>query len=290
METELYSLINHHPSIQPLNKPSLNDGYLNGTYCSSYNYLVRTQGLSIWGQPGGRPTRTKLDGAIKEQMKIGREGLKPEVIEKLFPSTNKKFNTRLREMWKRPDAEKKAWLRAVLAAREGGKQYSDYKIPLTNESDEIDDEAEDTADDDDDRGENEEMNTEEEHGDDQSTASVDEQESGDEAEEAHISQAERDDKMNSEEEYDEDQSTATTASVDEQDSGDEAEEAHISQVERPVISNDVNAAAPTFDDDTHAIFLISFGEEAAESTLVVSGHIFLLRIQCVAHILTCMLF
>lgn len=52
METELYSMINKYPSVQPLNKASLNDGYLNGTYCSSYNHLVRTQGLSIWGQPG----------------------------------------------------------------------------------------------------------------------------------------------------------------------------------------------------------------------------------------------
>lgn len=48
MKTELYAMLERYPTVQPLNKPSLNDDYLNGTYCSSYNYLVRTQGLSIW--------------------------------------------------------------------------------------------------------------------------------------------------------------------------------------------------------------------------------------------------
>ena len=35
-------------------------------------------------------------------------------------------------------------------------------------------------------------------------------------------------------------------------------------------TNGVETAIQSFDDDTHAIFLISFGEEAEESTLVVS--------------------
>ncbi|KAL7438769.1 hypothetical protein ACHAXH_006250 [Discostella pseudostelligera] len=137
METELYSLIEKYPSVQPLNKPSLKDENLNGTYCSSYNYLVRTQGLSFWGQPGGRPVRSKLDGAIKEQFKLGLAGLK----ESAHPLLNitQPLNEVLKELWHRPEEEKKLWLKAVLAAREGGKRYEDYGIEPENSAGENDD-------------------------------------------------------------------------------------------------------------------------------------------------------
>ncbi len=127
MKTDLYSLIENHPSVQVLNKPSLKDDNLNGTYCSSYNYLVRTQGLNFWGTPGGRPVRSILDSAIKSQFKLGKEGLKPEA-HYLFPPSDMNVKERMKQMWSRPTEEKKAWLKAVLAAREGGKTYSDYGI------------------------------------------------------------------------------------------------------------------------------------------------------------------
>ncbi|KAL7527851.1 hypothetical protein ACHAWF_003720 [Thalassiosira exigua] len=143
MNTELYALIEKYPNIKPLNKPSMNDATLNGTYCcsctknknsSSYNNLVRTQGLNIWGQPGGRPKRSNLDGAVKDQIKQGRKYLKPEAYS-LFPSSDQPLSERLRAMWKRPEKEKKEWLKAVLAAREdGGKSYSDYRIESTTAS------------------------------------------------------------------------------------------------------------------------------------------------------------
>jgi len=204
MKTELYSLIEKYPSVQPLNKASLNDGNLNGTYCSSYNYLIRTQGLSIWGQPGGRPVRSKLDSAIKDQIGKGVEGLKQEA-HSLFP-TDKKLSVRLRNMWKRPEQEKKAWLKAVLAAREGGKSYSEYGIKMGSSAD-----AGDGSEDINDEIQEEEINT------------ID-----------------------------------TTVSADEQESGDDRK--GIISVEA-ASKNDAETA-------THAIFLISFGREAAESTLV----------------------
>ena len=131
MKTDLYSLIENHPSVQVLNKPSLKDDNLNGTYCSSYNYLVRTQGLNFWGTPGGRPVRSILDSAIKSQFKLGKEGLKPEA-HYLFPPSDMNVKERMKQMWSRPTEEKKAWLKAVLAAREGGKTYSDYGITTTS--------------------------------------------------------------------------------------------------------------------------------------------------------------
>ena len=60
MRTELFQMIERYPNVRALNKPSLNDGALNGTYCSSYNHRVRTQGLSIWGRPGGRSARSHV--------------------------------------------------------------------------------------------------------------------------------------------------------------------------------------------------------------------------------------
>ncbi|KAL9179327.1 hypothetical protein ACHAXT_008617 [Thalassiosira profunda] len=195
MKTKLFSIVAEYPSIEQMNRPSINDGVLNGTYCSSYNYRVRTEGLSIWGQPGGRPVQSKLDGAIKQEIKKGRENLKPEAYH-LFPSSDEPRSVRLRAMFKRTEAEKKAWLKAVLAAREGGKSYEDYKIEPTKASaDEVD-------------------------------GSDDAPHEAEEREDTAVARADDDrGKKN--------RSTATNGF-----------------------------------DETHAIFLISFGKEAAESTLV----------------------
>ena len=129
MKTDLYILLESYPNMHPINKPSLNDDNLNGTYCSQYNHLVRTKGLSLWGVEGGRPTRSKLDGAIKQEFKLGIANLRPEGLPLLQ-------NKGMREIWRLPEEEKKAWLKAVLAAREGGKSYSDYKIEAVASRDE----------------------------------------------------------------------------------------------------------------------------------------------------------
>ena len=55
MASKLYNKISKYPNLLPLSKPSLHDDNLNGTYCSAYNHRVRTEGLNIWGAPGGRP-------------------------------------------------------------------------------------------------------------------------------------------------------------------------------------------------------------------------------------------
>ncbi|KAL3806718.1 hypothetical protein ACHAXA_006531 [Cyclostephanos tholiformis] len=134
MKTELYSLIEEYPSVRGLNKASLKDGSLNGTYCSSYNYLVRTQGLSFWGTPGGRPSRTKLDGAIKSQLKLGKKNLKPEAYH-LLPPSDKPMNKLMSEWMRRTTEEKMSWLKAILAARESGVTLSDYGIETTSSKD-----------------------------------------------------------------------------------------------------------------------------------------------------------
>lgn len=208
METELYSLIEKYPSVQPLNKPSLKDENLNGTYCSSYNYLVRTQGLNFWGRPGGRPVRSKLDGAIKEQFKLGLAGLN-EYAHPLINITQP-LSDALKELWRRPEEEKKLWLKAVLAAREGGKRYEDYGIEPENSA-----------------GENEDVD-EVVEGSDGSVGA------------------------------------AAAGIEDSQEIGDLS--GKLSTRER---ANE-NAEGQSINryDGTHAIFLISFGEEAAESTLV----------------------
>jgi len=189
-------------------KSHLYPSYLNGTYCSSYNHLVRTQGLSIWGVPGGRPSRTKLDGAIKDQMKLGKEGLPSHLQDELFPPTDLLLKQRMTEMWKRPENEKKEWLKAVVAARKDGTEYSDYGIPSTTDST-------------DNAVEREEIT---------------------------------DDNRSGEEDPD------ITANAG---SGDDKEENSSTN------SGDVSTQSSA-NDNTHAIFLISFGEEAAASTLTVS--------------------
>ena len=185
----------------------LNPSYLNGTYCSSYNHLVRTQGLSIWGVPGGRPSRTKLDGAIKDQMKLGKEGLPSHLQDELFPPTDLLLKQRMTEMWKRPENEKKEWLKAVLAARNDGTEYSDYGIPSTIDSmDNI----------------------------------VEREEINDNNRSAMIAKVESDNDIE-----------------------------EISSTNSGEASAQSNTA-----DNTHAIFLISFGEEAAASTLTVSNMLY----------------
>ncbi len=75
METELYSWLDAYPNMRPFNKPSLRDGDLNGTYCSSYNERVKTEALNFYGQP--RPVETINTGDWTEQEhSIFLEGLK----------------------------------------------------------------------------------------------------------------------------------------------------------------------------------------------------------------------
>mmetsp|Transcript_18988 Transcript_18988/g.40042 ORF Transcript_18988/g.40042 Transcript_18988/m.40042 type:complete len:817 (-) Transcript_18988:112-2562(-) len=256
MQTELYSTIEQYPSIQPLNKPSLNDGHLNGTYCSSYADLVRTQGLSIWGKPGGRPVRTKLDGAIKDQMHKGRTNLKPEGYY-LFPETNDTLSTRLRKMWKRPENEKKKWLRAVLVARtDGGKSYADYNIPPTTDSaDEVNKE---------DGGfikriqkmwkhpENEKKESGKNYRDNNIPPTTD---SADDFNE-EVGDIIDVDEIELEESFGDDLNSFASG-----------EEGLNSDDAMSVDDSKNELMSPEFD-KTHAIFLISFGKQAAESTLV----------------------
>ena len=171
--------------------------------------MVRTQGLSIWGVPGGRPSRTKLDGAIKDQMKLGKEGLPSHLQDELFPPTDLLLKQRMTEMWKRPENEKKEWLKAVVAARNDGTEYSDYGIPSTADS--MDNAVEREEITDDNREEVEES--------------------------AMIANVESDN------------------DIEENSSTNSGEESTQSSA----------------NDNTHAIFLISFGEEAAASTLTVSN-------------------
>lgn len=159
-------------------------------------------------------------------MKIGREGLKPEDYH-LFPSSDEPLKARMIAMWKKPEDEKRTWLRAVLAVREGGKQWNDYNIPPTTESGDLEEDENGDIDSDDAAAAAEEESEEEEENEADSNASTDELES--------------EDKIG--DEISEDESAGT---------------------------NGVETAIQSFDDDTHAIFLISFGEEAEESTLVVS--------------------
>ncbi|KAL7473429.1 hypothetical protein ACHAXS_014105 [Conticribra weissflogii] len=116
MKTNLFSLIEQYSNMLPMNRPSLNDDDLNGTYCSSYNHLVRTEGLSIWGTPGGRPVRSDLDHAIKHQFLLGTEHLEPEGVALLQNNT-------YRNVWRYPDKEKQAWLETVKNARD--KEYEE---------------------------------------------------------------------------------------------------------------------------------------------------------------------
>ncbi|KAL3800870.1 hypothetical protein ACHAWO_008820 [Cyclotella atomus] len=192
MASELYKMMDRYPNLQALNKPSLNDETLNGTYCSSYNHRVKTEGLSFFGTPGGRPVRSGLDWAIKNEYNIGTETLTPAGV-KMMEGIG------MRELWRREDVEKKVWLKKLLRERtvKGAKSY---KLGL----EEIDDSLE-----------------------------------------FHFG--------------------------DEENSVEEDEQVEESQaaIEIPVIRNpDLQPIASQNFDKSHAIFLISFGTEAAASTLV----------------------
>lgn len=87
------------------------------------------------GRPGGRPVRSKIDGAIKEQLKLGTDNLTAEGVA-LFPDKEKPLAERQRMMWDLPDNEKRTWLKAILAARTvQGKSWSDYRIPPSDDGD-----------------------------------------------------------------------------------------------------------------------------------------------------------
>lgn len=75
METELYSWLDAYSNMRPFNKPSLRDGDLNGTYCSSYNERIKTEALSFYGQP--RPLENINTGNwTEEEHSIFLEGFK----------------------------------------------------------------------------------------------------------------------------------------------------------------------------------------------------------------------
>jgi len=68
MSTDLYQLIDQYPNIRELNKPSLLDYDLNGTYCSNYNHLVHTQKLNFWGVPTDRLSKNKSKALSNEEI------------------------------------------------------------------------------------------------------------------------------------------------------------------------------------------------------------------------------
>jgi len=75
METKLYSKLDAYPNMRPFNKPSLRDGELNGTYCSSYNQRIKTEALNFYGQP--LPMENIRTGNwTEEEHSIFLEGLK----------------------------------------------------------------------------------------------------------------------------------------------------------------------------------------------------------------------
>jgi len=208
MQTNLFSVIEQYPNMHPMNRPSLNDDDLNGTYCSSYNHLVRTEGLSIWGTPGGRPVRSNLDQAIKHQFLLGTEHLEPEGVALLQNNT-------YRNVWRYPEEEKKAWLETVKEARD--KEYEDAAGAQMQESKRRRRRRRH-------KQENASSNEERNNDDDSSSDMFDENEGIEES----VSVVEISDKATKHTEF---------------------------SVKRDF-------------DHSHAIFLISFGKEAAESTLV----------------------
>jgi len=145
-------------------------------------------------------------------MKLGKEGLPSHLQDELFPPTDLLLKQRMTEMWKRPENKKKEWLKAVLAARNDGTEYSDYGIPSTRDS--MDNAVE-----------REEIN---------------------------------DDNIGREKEF------AIIADVESD--NDIEENSSTNSGEIPIQSST--------NDNTHAIFLISFGEEAAASTLTVSNMLY----------------
>jgi len=111
MGSKLFQVIEEYPNVRPLNKPSLLDGALNGTYCSSYNNLVQTKGVYFWGTEGGRNIRSKLELSIKNEFNIGIENLPPQSQYLLLNST-------YRDVWKLSKEDQEAWIEKVQSARE----------------------------------------------------------------------------------------------------------------------------------------------------------------------------
>ena len=291
MKTDLYFLIEKHPSVQVLNKPSLKDDNLNGTYCSSYNYLVRTQGLNFWGTPGGRPVRSILDSAIKSQFKLGKEGLKPEA-HYLFPPSDMNVKERMKQMWSRPIEEKKAWLKAVLAAREGGKTYSDYGITTasgdaTNDGSDDDNrenvqmevDGTDASEMDDSLGDNDTEDASADANDDGSDDDVqenvptevdatDESKVGDSLDDNDTEDALADEANGVFDHDVHDNAQTNVDATDESKLGDYLKDEDKTDfgTERSADGYHIVPLPKQFD-ITHAIFLISFGDEASKSTL-----------------------
>ena len=304
MNTQLYTLIDEYPSVRELNKPSMKDDALNGTYCSSYNHLVRTLGLSFWGTPGGRPTRSKLDGTIKAEYKKGTVGLHPDAhyLIPISESGDTPWLDRLKGLWAMSEEKKKNWLGKVLAARKCGKTFKDYGIESTSGDDEptanatttIDDDNDD--DDDDEKELSEECKIEKEMEDAAAAKSrkrrrkerrkqdrmgtipkdlqqiskiskrneyVDGASAHDGTDDVVMSNdaaAEEDDSDENEEDLDSMEDIIVAA---DEDNG--IENLHQSEIMAVTGLEETSSKSV---DNTHAIFLISFGSEAATSTLV----------------------
>jgi len=304
MNTQIYTLIDEYPSVRELNKPSMKDDALNGTYCSSYNHLVRTLGLSFWGTPGGRPTRSKLDGAIKAEYKKGTVGLHPDAhyLIPISESGDTPWLDRLKGLWAMSEEKKKNWLGKVLAARKCGKTFKDYGIESTSGDDEptanatttIDDDNDD--DDDDEKELSEECKIEKEMEDAAAAKSrkrrrkerrkqdrmgtipkdlqqiskiskrneyVDGASAHDGTDDVVMSNdaaAEEDDSDENEEDLDSMEDIIVAA---DEDNG--IENLHQSEIMAVTGLEETSSKSV---DNTHAIFLISFGSEAATSTLV----------------------
>lgn len=75
MKTKLFSLLDAYHNMRQFNKPSLRDGELNGSYCSSYNERIKTEALNFYGQP--RPLENIKTGSwTEEEHNIFLEGVK----------------------------------------------------------------------------------------------------------------------------------------------------------------------------------------------------------------------
>lgn len=228
MSTNLYAKMQQYPNMMALNKPSLNDDALNGTYCSSYNFRVKTEGLSFFGTPGGRLTRSGLDKAIKDQYNLGEDNLSNEGIQMMR-------DIGMRSVWRKDELEKKLWLKKLVGERTEKKSYKELK--------DLDDSLEWTG---------------------WSWRGKKEDGEGIEAED------DDDDVVNDEMDEDVEDEEPSDADASQL----ESTEVTDTKLKKPIINKPIiqNPDLPTIQDQsfdkTHAIFLISFGEEAAASTLL----------------------
>lgn len=146
LKTKLYNLLEQYENVRILNRPSMNDDMLNGTYCSSYNYMVRMRGLNIWGTEGGRPVRTALDHAIRYYFQLGRPIMSTTTMMVTLDDSNESvgrnnndysksnimdslFNyTSFRVIWKLDEETKRSWLKSVLDLRGEPKEEEERKL------------------------------------------------------------------------------------------------------------------------------------------------------------------